>query len=276
MSIPRVFANTAPPLLLLLLLACVLALTVHAAESSKGARSRPRPVCVFDEAQRRVARHSVRSLLEQEQTYTTEEDNSTVLGALRIKLDVMFLRGAPDRIDGYAMACTSVGQQVLKDGRTYTCTEADIASEEQRDYAAKVTSEVTEKLARMLKVNQVRGKLKLESGIYGGVLSVPTAIEAADTDLYVYATMRPADEGVYATGQILSYDQNGRTVLGLINWNPRSVDPSGSSDELATVALHEFFHVLGFAQGRFEAFRTADNEPYDEPVTFCARLDDGT
>ena len=60
--------------------------------------------------------------------------------------------------------------------------------------------------------------------------------------------------------------QNGRTVLGLINWNPRSVDPSGSSDELATVALHEFFHVLGFAQGRFEALANRAQDAINKGV----------
>lgn len=254
-------AGTPTALARCVFVAAALSLCVVMAPVGAEARELPVPVCNHDEVQGMISRLVTRSLNEQERKYLNE-NNETVRGPLRVKPD--YGRLYDDAVQGNSYICKKVDEMIIANGRQFKCTKEDIPTNAQRQYVKILMDRVKTKLLKLLQVDQVQEAWHPQRGVYGvvdvGVLS------SEETDLWVFVTMRPSSASVYATGQILAYDQNGRTIFGLVNWNPRNLDPEAGKDAMyESIALHEMMHVLGFSQNRLLAFRNATTgERYQE------------
>ena len=225
------------------------------------ARVLPVPVCDHDEVQSMVSRLVPRSSNEQARKYLNA-NNETVRGPLRVQFDST--RTSGDSVQGNSYMCTKVNEMVIANGRQFKCTADDIPSNSQKQYVKSLMASVGTTLQDLVEVDQVQEEWRPQMGVYG-VVDVGS-MQSYAMDLFVFVTMRPSSANVYATGQILAYDQNGRTIFGLVNWNPRNVDPTAGKREMyESIALHEMMHVLGFSQNRMLAFRNASTgERYQE------------
>lgn len=225
------------------------------------ARELPVPTCNHDEVQNALNRLIPRSSREQEHKYLNE-NNETVRGGLRVIFD--YTRLQLDEVQGQSYICKNAKDSVIANGRRYECTSEDVPRFDQKEYVKTLMESVKGTLLDLVQVNQVQEKWRPEGGVYG-VVEIGT-MQEYDMDLFVFVTMRPSSASVYATGQILAYDQHGRTIFGLVNWNPRNVDPQKSKlDMYKSIALHEMMHVLGFSQNRLRAFLNATTgERYQE------------
>jgi len=225
--------------------------------------------CNHDEKQAEANRLSKRDMTTQPQVYIDETTGNLSLGPLRIyrrEVDP-----GSDTLLSNPMACTKFGDSVLANGKWYTCNSDDVADSKKISFVRTLLREkVFPDAAKILSLNRIQGSLNISQSVYGGVLETQS-YRLTDADILVYVTFRPDSWDVVATGTSLSYDQNGRPILGLLNWNPRNIDTS-SSDLMYKVALHELFHVLGFSQGRMLNFRnistlnetTGDIDVYDQ------------
>ena len=242
--------------------AAALSLCVVMAPTGAEARELPVPVCNHDEVQSTVSRLVGRSLNEQERKYLNE-NNETVRGPLRVYFDYARMLDS-DYVQGKSYTCKAENEEVIANGRPFTCTKDDIPDGTQKNYVRSLMESVKSTLMDLLQVDQVQEAWRPEMGVYG-VVDIGS-MPSYNVDLIVFVTMRPASASVYATGQILTYDQNGRTIFGLVNWNPRNLDPQDDKREMyKSIGLHEMMHVLGFSQNRLRAFLNATTgEKYQE------------
>jgi len=196
--------------------------------------------------------------VEQRQNYWNAE-NKTTIGPLRIFISTR----SPiyDKLDDYTFACSEIGQEVVVNSKTYKCTREDIIGDRLND-VLDFMSRVIDRFNKMLDVVQIQGNLTIEDDVYGEFVKIPKTIQR-DCDLYIIQTFRPDSSDVVGSGVSLVHDQNGRPVVGHINWNPKNVDVSKAAKLMGNVALHSIIHILGFSQERMLDFRdysTATNE----------------
>ena len=185
-------------------------------------------------------------------------------------------------------ACIKAGDTVTlpSSSKKYECSSGDVITASKKKYLASLMADTVSKIASLLNVVQVEGTLDLKCKGYAFnsiFLEDESGVKSFNgTDLVVYVTVRPAGSNdVYATGQTLATDDNGRPVLGNINWNPALLTPPASDDDNKNIvegmyhgiAFHEMLHVLGFSSGMFRTYRDAYGEPWED--TIATRSIDG-
>jgi len=129
-----------------------------------------------------------------------------------------------------------------------------------------------------MNIVQIVTRLAVDRGTYG---EINYDGYSRICDLYVLVTFRPDSADVFCSGESLAYDQNGRPLVGHINWNPKNYD-LGADTFNFNVGLHAMLHVLGFSADRMLNFRnisTASNdteilEPYSSPPVKGISLDE--
>jgi len=214
--------------------------------------------CNHDERQALANRLTKRDMNSQEQKYVN--GNSTEVGPIRI--NAAYVLPERDMVGTVYMACNKENNEIAVNGKLYKCEKADLVDEKKRQTVDSLMKSVLSNVAQMINVNLVQGALTLNSGVYGFVQlgTEGKPLSFTNYDLLIYVTYRPDSWDVYATGTSLAYDQNGRTIFGVLNWNPRNIN--SPTTILQNAALHEIFHILGFSQSRMMAFHnisTYDN-----------------
>jgi leishmanolysin len=147
-------------------------------------------------------------------------------------------------------------------------------------------------LARLLRVRPIVGGVKVGGdmgatdtftcGSYGGVeiplayrVGTPVAPQsaAANADVLVFVTAWPTQPDtqsqVLAYARSCRYAENGRPIMGHINFSPRRIAPQAAGDDLAkqyATVLHELVHVLGFEPELFPTFLDASGRKHATPA----------
>jgi len=226
--------------------------------------------CNHDEMQTMVNRLTKRGADVLPQNYVTSPTSNTTVGPIRI--NVFYLTPDIDSLNSAnPMACQKIGDIINVNGRPYTCVAEDILTDKKYEIANTVVKNyLVPELADLIQLNRIVDVVNIPENIYGGLVYMINI--RAKYDLVLAVTYRPDSWDVIASGVSLAYDQNGRTVLGLLNWNPRNLDPSVSTDLYRKVGLHEMLHVLGFSQERMIEFHnittldqsTGESQAYQE------------
>jgi len=213
--------------------------------------------CNFDERQEMIQRFAKRDL-PQQQNYENETTQSVQPGPIRIlatEVDPENDKMYDAELKECLMACTKVNELVLMNNRPYTCTANDIPDSTEQYYAIVTVRQIFNDLAKMVSINRVVGDLRIKEGTYGGMVYLGNSISNAYADLVLYVTYRPDSWDTIASGTPLVFDQNGRSVFGLLNLNPRNLNHN--SKLFYPAVLHEMIHILGFGQSQMMQFHNA-------------------
>jgi len=261
----------------------VAAVTLSVFASCAEAHNIPRVArCNHDEVQQMV-RLSTRAGGVETQPQLYVNNTPTTIGPIRFGVfpyTAIDDSRPADMVMDYKMACSAEGDDIYVKGRPYKCEKADVVSEVQVSLILELVNSVNKYLADVFHINNVV-KLVIDGGDYNGLLSIQSTGEGGAfvnslRDIYIAVTFRPDSWDVYASGTSLVYDQNGRPILGLLNWNPRNINVVKSKVSPRSlyerVAIHEILHILGFSQSRMLNFHnistmdstTVNSDPYEE------------
>eukprot|EP00300_Choanocystis_sp_HF-7_P042130 c8899_g1_i1.p1 GENE.c8899_g1_i1~~c8899_g1_i1.p1 ORF type:complete len:970 (+),score=140.40 c8899_g1_i1:148-2910(+) len=188
------------------------------------------------------------------------------------------------RLEFVDVHCTAVGQVISRSTlsctlQSYTCTDADILTQEKRDYFTNLVipralsfweSSLSVDVAGTLSVNPTRC-----CGITVPAVSTPS-------NYVLYVTFQATDGAVLATAGSCVLDSLRRPIAGIANFGPNKITVTNGAGVLFdahfhTVA-HELSHALGFASNHFANFknRAADGtlQAYATP-SFVLNTDRG-
>jgi len=224
---------------------------------------------------------SLRYNSEQAQKYINETTGKKTIGLLRVEF--VSTLPAEDIVDDVQRACSHVGDVILVNEKDYTCTEDDLLSFGSNKYEALVGESYLKDLVEgiiedlNIQIYRIISEISVESDIYGDVRFSRVQYPK---DLIIIQTFRPDNYDVYGSGESLVYDQNGRPILGHINWNPKLFDPKNDAMNYR-VGLHSLLHVLGFGAECMLNFRNISTEsdeteildPYSTPSVVGRTLD---
>jgi len=176
------------------------------------------------------------------------------------RINIINVKPADDKVGTYEKACSYVNQTITVNGAFYNCSDADLVTMNSDKWNAitELMDNVIEDFFKKVKleVAQVTDYLAIAYDVYG---DVEFSSAKGPYDMQLVQTFRPDSASVIGSGESLAYDQNGRPILGHINWNPKSFDISDSRLNY-NVALHSFLHVLGFSSGCMMNFRNVSTE----------------
>jgi hypothetical protein len=176
---------------------------------------------------------------------------------------------------------------------TFQCTQDDILTDEKQAFLENDLLVYAQRtLARLLRVRPINGGVKVgpdagtadtfTCGAYGGI-EVPLTYRrgtpvsplstAANADVIVFVTAWPTNPDTQSTvlayARSCRYAENGRPIMGHINFSPRRIAPGATGDDLlkqhATVT-HELIHVLGFEPDLFPTFLDASGQKHATPA----------
>ena len=164
-------------------------------------------------------------------------------------------------IDPYS--CITVGQTVIVENETYTCTKNDILTEDQIQSFVETTKNLKKFIEGMLKVEPLTTDIQM-TGIEGFVdmpncsSEDPDCNNVTDHDLAITFVSHPSSY-IGQTVQTSIVEPSKRTIHSIINIRPNKVPSSPQSNETFTntfyyILLHEMIHALGVSHDNYENF----------------------
>lgn len=152
------------------------------------------------------------------------------------------------------------------------CNTALVISQSRAAVVDEIVANAKTQLEQALLVLSVGGSLVLgnaqKCGSGGGV-TIPSTYKTtgvSNTDIVIFVTSRPTDEGVLGWGVSCQEDQNGRSIAGQINISPLLLQSQYTPKFRAAVIVHEIFHVLGFSGNKFMDFRDENGNVRSQTV----------
>jgi leishmanolysin len=179
--------------------------------------------------------------------------------------------------------CTKIGDLVpdyVTANAKITCTLADEVLTDAKRAVLKtnILPAALERIQKFLSVEPIKGNLVVPStSTCGADFAIPplhtiTGVENADLVMYVAAG--PIAGATVAFAGACSKDQNGRAVVGRMNYDAErlvwSSTDTSANQALVDIAVHEIFHVLGVSSTAMSPPNTVTATKRGKTVTMVA------
>lgn len=159
-------------------------------------------------------------------------------------------------VNNVSQICTKAG--ILRPdfkGNLVTCLDHDVVTDNKKTFLMKqLMPKAIEILSSAIKLEPLTSNLIVGSGVKcSGGFTIPSShysTGVANADYLVYVAIGPTPENNLAWAAPCALDNDGRPVLGRVNFGPRYLDtnPNAFTGQLMT-AVHEMMHALGFSSG---------------------------
>lgn len=162
--------------------------------------------------------------------------------------------------------CSSVGQTVNHyQGGNVVCNTSDILTPLKKDYILNVVMPgAVSFIQAALNVIPISGSLASPASCNGITTGSPQVAEADFVAFLTAVPMSDPNSATVAWATTCSSDQNGRPVVGQINFVPSRLDNANTRIEYRTdqdinTAIHETAHALGFSSQFFGQYVDENN-----------------